>query len=308
MTNKTTSVAGSGIGLGIALLTTAYVLWGAMGTAAQYLFKLNAGFEPTGLVSLRQLAAGAVFVLFAGLFQPKAVFGVWRDWRIVLGMMLSGVFLCGAHMTFFAAIQVSNAGTGAILLTTVPLFVCLWYALTKHRPIAPRELLCMGLAAAGVLLIISDGNLSQFRFSPAAVFWGLASAVISGAYSIQSADLIKKAGVLPVVAWSMVFGGIFASIFTPPFSADITWSLPAAAAFAFIVLFGTVLAFWAFLTGLKRVSPVTANLLNCVDPLAAYFFSFLLLADRPGIWQAVGIVCVLADVVILSLGGAKESE
>lgn len=154
---------------GIALLALAFILWGAMGTAAQFLFALDAGFTPACLVAMRQLAAGVLFLTVAGIARPGSIFGVLRDRTMMIGIAASGALLFGAHLTFFEAIRASNAGTGAVLLTTVPLFVCLWLAFRLRRPVSGREIICMTLAAAGVFLIITDGTPADLRFSPAAV-------------------------------------------------------------------------------------------------------------------------------------------
>lgn len=66
-------------------------------------------------------------------------------------------------------------------------------------------------------------------------------------------------------------------------------SAASAGAFAFLVLFGTMAAFWCFLAGLRHVTPVVAGLLNSVEPLAGYFFSMVLLGDVLGFWQTAGI-------------------
>ena len=113
--------------------------------------------------------------------------------------------------------------------------------------------------------------------------------------------VIASAGVLPVVTWGTLFGGVAASFFAQPWSSGAVWSMGAALAFLYIVIFGTIIAFAAFLAGLKYVSPVIAGLLNCMEPLSAIFFSALLLGDHMGLWQWAGIVLVLSNVVIIAL-------
>ena len=291
-----------GILPGILLILTAGTLWGGLSTSVQFLFASDPTLTALRLVTMRQLAAGALFVLGATFFMPRAVWSVWRDARTIRDIFISGFLVFASHTAFFEAIYWSNAGTGAVMLTTVPLFAGLWAALRDRRPVGGIEAACFLLATAGVLLIVTDGDFSGLQFSPLAILWGLVSAVSGAAYSIQPHRVIAKAGVIPVVAWSMVAGGLCSSVITPPWTISVDWSVAEAGAFGFIVLFGTIAAFSLYMTGLRYVTPVMAGLLNCAEPLSAFLFSIVLLGDRFGAWQTTGVALVLANVCLLALG------
>lgn len=292
---------------GILLILTAGTLWGGLSTSVQFLFASDPTLTPFELVTLRQLSAGVLFVLGASLFMPERMWAIWRDWRVVRDIFLSGFLVFVSHSSFFEAIYYSNAGTGAVMLTVVPLFAALWAAFRERRMVSSIEAFCFLLATAGVLLIVTDGNFSGLQFSPLAILWGLLSAVSGAAYSIQPHRVIAKVGVIPVVAWSMIAGGICSSIVTPPWSIAIDWSWRETGAFGFIVLFGTIAAFSLYMAGLRYVTPVVAGLLNCAEPLTAFLFSIVLLGDRFGFWQTVGIALVLLNVCLLTLGGQRRS-
>ena len=286
---------------GVALVLLAGILWGAMGTSVQYLFSSGAFGPPLELVTLRQLCAGSLLVLVMSLVRPKVIWKLWTDRRMVRDAAASGALLFGAHHAFFESIYHSNAGTGAILLVTVPLWCGLWSAVVNRKPVPGLEVVCFLLAAAGVSLIVTNGDFSGLVFSPMAIVWGLVSALMAAAYNIQSKRLVARAGVVPALAWGLVFGGLWASVFCAPWSISAQWSAASAGAFAFLVLFGTMAAFWCFLAGLRHVTPVVAGLLDSVEPLAGYFFSMVLLGDVLGFWQTAGIALVLSNVALLAL-------
>ena len=244
---------------GVALVLLAGILWGAMGTSVQYLFSSGAFETPLELVTLRQLCAGSLFVLVMSLVRPRAIWRLWTDRRMVIDAAVSGALLFGAHNAFFESIYYSNAGTGAILLVTVPLWCGLWSAIVNRSPVPRLEIACFLLAAAGVSLIVTDGDFSGLVFSPMAIVWGLVSSIMAAAYNIQSKRLVARAGVVPALAWGLVFGGVWASVFCNPLSISAEWTAASAGAFAFLVLFGTMFAFWSFLAGLRHVSPVVAG-------------------------------------------------
>lgn len=263
---------------GVALVLLAGILWGAMGTSVQYLFSSGAFETPLELVTLRQLCAGSLFVLVMSLVRPRAIWRLWTDRRMVIDAAVSG----------------------ALLLVTVPLWCGLWSAIVNRRPVPRLEIACFLLAAAGVSLIVTDGDFSGLVFSPMAIVWGLVSSFMAAAYNIQSKRLVARAGVVPALAWGLVFGGVWASVFCNPLSISAEWTAASAGAFAFLVLFGTMFAFWSFLAGLRHVSPVVAGLLNSAEPLAGYFFSMLFLGDVLGFWQTAGIALVIANVALLA--------
>lgn len=179
---------------GVALVLLAGILWGAMGTSVQYLFSSGAFETPLELVTLRQLCAGSLFVLVMSLVRPRAIWRLWTDRRMVIDAAVSGALLFGAHNAFFESIYYSNAGTGAILLVTVPLWCGLWSAIVNRSPVPRLEIACFLLAAAGVSLIVTDGDFSGLVFSPMAIVWGLVSSIMAAAYNIQSKRLVARAG------------------------------------------------------------------------------------------------------------------
>ena len=136
-----------------------------------------------------------------------------------------------------------------------------------------REGICFVLAASGVFLIVTKGNFSTLDLSFAGVLWGFVSAIFSAAYSIQPRKLIMKVGVGPVVGFGMLFGGLVASVMNPPWTMNVQWTAMSVSAFTYVVLVGTVAAFWCYLSSLKYVSAVIVGLMVCFEPLSAYFLS-----------------------------------
>ncbi len=291
---------------GVFAVSLAGIFWGAMCAAVQYLFG-RGGLTPSELVAARLFTSGVIFALGACILKPRLMFGVWKNPRDIMDMVISGILLFMSHSAFFSSIYYSNAGTAAILITLVPLFAGLWQTIAHRKPMTAAEVVCFVLATAGVSLIITDGDFSGLKFSPLAVVWGMVCVVLSAAYSIQPRRVIGACGVLPVAAWSMLAAGISACLFSPPWRAAIDWSEPEVlGALSFIVLFGTIAAFSLYLFGLKCVSPVIAGLLNCMEPLSAIFFSIVLLGDVMGFWQSAGVVLVISNVILIAISKKKS--
>ena len=284
---------------GIGLAIAAAVFWGSMGVCAQYLFQ-QCSFTPLDLVSMRLVLAGLILLIMERVVFGRNIISPLRNAKTTVGILVAGLLILVSQLTFMLSVAASNAGTAAIVLTLVPLICACWLSLTEKRPLTIREGICFVLAASGVFLIVT-GNFTSLDFSFEGVLWGLASAVFSAAYSIQPRKLIIKVGVGPVVGFGMLFGGLVASVMNPPWTMNVQWTALSISAFTYVVLIGTVVAFWCYLSSLKYVSAVIVGLMVCFEPLSAYLLSVFAFDLRIGLWEAAGICLVLLNVLVLSL-------
>ena len=283
---------------GIGLAIAAAVFWGSMGVCAQYLFQ-QCSFTPLDLVRL--VLAGLILLIMERLVFGRNIISPLRNAKTTVGILVAGLLILVSQLTFMLSVAASNAGTAAIVLTLVPLICACWLSLTEKRPLTIREGICFVLAASGVFLIVTKGNFTSLDFSFEGVLWGLASAVFSAAYSIQPRKLIIKVGVGPVVGFGMLFGGLVASVMNLPWTMNVQWTALSISAFTYVVLIGTVVAFWCYLSSLKYVSAVIVGLMVCFEPLSAYLLSVFAFDLRIGLWEAAGICLVLLNVLVLSL-------
>lgn len=246
---------------------------------------------------MRLVLAGLILLIMERLVFGRNIISPLRNAKTTVGILVAGLLILVSQLTFMLSVAASNAGTAAIVLT---LGAC-WLSLTEKRPLTIREGICFVLAASGVFLIVTKGNFTSLDFSFEGVLWGLASAVFSAAYSIQPRKLIIKVGVGPVVGFGMLFGGLVASVMNLPWTMNVQWTALSISAFTYVVLIGTVVAFWCYLSSLKYVSAVIVGLMVCFEPLSAYLLSVFAFDLRIGLWEAAGICLVLLNVLVLSL-------
>ncbi len=288
--------------LGAGLSIVASLCWGGLAVAVQHLFQTGQ-FEPIELSCLRLLGAGVGFVLIGYAIRAKNMSCVFRSWKDLRQIFTAGVMVYLAHLTFFLAVYYSNAGTGAIFLAFTPLITAAWLALVENKPFQLVEAFCFVLAGGGVALIVTDGDFTTLKFSPYSIFWGLGCAFMSVAYALYPRKVMARVGVTAVVSWSILFGGIASTVLVNPLAvaSSVQWTPIVVFDYSYIVLFGTILAFWCYLKSLSLISPVAVGLIVCLEPTSAFFFSILLLGETLGLIQTIGVAMVLANVVILTL-------
>ncbi|MCI6529743.1 MAG: DMT family transporter, partial [Mesosutterella sp.] len=161
--------------------------------------------------------------------------------------------------------------------------------------------LCLALAMAGVALLVSKGRLSSLDFSVSGVAWGIVSAGFGAFCTLQPGSVIRRTGVRFAVGWAMALGGAADLLFTSPFAGGARWTWESAGLYAFIVIFGTVLAFGCYLKSTSYVPASVTSLLSSFEPLTAVILTVTLLGVPFSAPEAAGAAMVIANMVILAL-------
>lgn len=278
------------------------VLWGISGTAAQVLFQ-RAGVRPDWLVATRMSAAGILLLLCVAFRSgPRSVLRVWTQRGDALRLVLFGIVgLLGVQYAYFASIRYGNAATATILQYLGPVFITVFLSLRQRRLPRASQTASVCLALVGAALLVTDGNFHRFSISPMAVVWGLISAIAVAFYSLYPQRLLEQYGPAATVGWGMLIGGIGISFVSPPWAfvgagSITTWGLT-----AFVVLFGTFVAFYVYIASLRYISPGEASVLSCGEPLSASIIAMVSLHVHMGFAAMIGALCVLVTVTMVAV-------
>ncbi len=277
------------------------VLWGVSGTAAQVLFQ-NDAFSPAWLVMIRMTLAG--FLLLTGFFfrsGPVPVFRLWKSSRSVIKLILfSIVGLAGVQYSYFAAISYGNAATATMLQYMGPIFITGYVVLQHRRLPSILQGVAIVLALLGAFLLITDGNFHSLSVAPLSVFWGLISAITVAFYTLYPKPLLQEYGSAIIVGWGMLIGGIGMSFFTPLWHFTGHGSLEAWSLVGFVIIFGTLIAFYVYIASLNYISASEASLLSCGEPLSAAIIAVGLLHVQMGLPAILGGLCIVVTVTIMA--------
>lgn len=285
----------------------AAVFWGISGTCAQYLFE-EKGLEPGWLVSWRLLIAGSILILYALLQKDSDAIRIWKNPKDFTALLLFSILgMVAVQFTYFYSINLSNAATATVLQYIGPLFVVAFYAIKNRRWPVLVEYASLVLALGGTFLLVTHGSFEKLVISEAALFWGLLSAFTLAFYTIQPVQLLRKYSAATVTGWGMFIGGIVISFFTNPWHIQGTWDLGTWLAFGYIIVFGSLIAFYIFLRSVTIIGAPTASLLCCVEPLAAAGVAVLWLDVPFGGIDWIGTFCILITIVLLTLGTKKKA-
>ena len=160
----------------------------------------------------------------------------------------------------------------------------------------------------GTFILATHGNPSELAILPQALFWGMVAAVALVVYTLQPAYLMKKYTTLLTIGWGMFIGGLVLAVLRQPWKIHPVVDGETILALAVIILLGTILAFYCYLTGVQMVGATNASMLACVEPVAAMVISVLWLKVEFQMIDLIGFVFVLSTVFIVSLNQKKDQN
>ncbi|CAH0156512.1 putative inner membrane transporter YicL [Peribacillus sp. Bi96] len=286
---------------GIALVLTGAVLWGVSGTAAQYLFQRQ-GFSPEWLTVVRLLLSGVILLGLAYKKEKQQVWGILKAktdrFQIILFAILG---MLSVQYTYFAAIEHGNAATATVLQYLAPAIITCYIAFRLKRFPTSTVSIAVIIAILGTFLLVTGGSVRALSISGWAVFWGITSAFSLAFYTLQPYKLLSKWGSMIVVGWGMLIGGIAFSFIHPPWAFEGNWTISSLIAVLFIIIFGTIIAFYFYLESTKYISASEVSLFASVEPLSATFISVIWLNVTFGFAEWLGTLCIIITITILSL-------
>lgn len=282
------------------------IFWGLAGVFGQYLFEFK-GTNARWLVSVRLLLAGLLLLSTVLAKQKKDMWRIWKNKKDVGVLILFAIFgMAGCQLTYYTAVELSNAGTATVLQYTAPVIIMVCLAVWNRRVPRLLEILALACALFGTFMLATHGNVHSLAISREALFWGLGSAVMMAAYNLIPGRLMKEYGTFCVIGWGMLLGGIFLSAFTKPWHVVGTWDEQAIGAMAVVVVVGTVLSFSFYMEGVRIIGAAKASLFASVEPVTATIATVLMMHAAFTAMDFIGFVFILAAVLMLSVEPRKK--
>lgn len=272
-------------------LLTVYVVWGSTYFAIQVALQ---AFPPFMMIGTRFLVAGAI--LFAwqkwrGAANPTL--SEWRDGGIVGILMLGG----GTGLTACAQQYVSS-GLTAVFIACSPMILSGLSGLFGDWP-KRREWIGILAGFIGAMLLASDGD---FAAKPIGVLFLLGAILCWDVGSILSQKKLKMAAGGMGFASEMLIGGLFLVIVSLLKGESMTGpvTVEALAAWAYLVIAGSLLAFTAYMYLLSKVSTGLAASYAYVNPVIAVALGVLFGGEHLSFKAILAMAVILGSVVLLT--------
>ena len=278
-------------------LAAVYVIWGSTYLAIRY--ALEGGFPPFLLGGVRFLIAGGLmyaFLRWRGVGAPTRA--QWGN-AAMMGVLL---LLLGNGMVNLAE-QTVSSGMTAVAVASAPLWMGIFAAMRGQHP-SRMEWVGLGIGFLGVLWLNLDSSLSASTVGLAALL------VASLAWSFGS--VWSRGRDLPppfmAAAAQMICGGVVMCVVGLALG-ERMHALPThagLAAFAYLLVFGSIVGFSTYIWLLHHVRPALASSYAYVNPAIAVALGAWLAGERFGMHELVAMGVILLGVVAITLAKTRK--
>ena len=182
-------------------------------------------------------------------------------------------------------LQTSEASTTAWIVATTPVFMALLGWVLLKEGLTSIKIFGIGLAALGVFVVVSDGNLASIsigRFGAPGDILILISAFNWAVFSALSRRGLRKYTASLMIFYVMMLGWIFTSVLfiVGNHSTEIQdLSLNGWMAITFLGIFCSGLAYIAWYDALQALSTAETGVFLYIEPLVAVVVAFFILSE-----------------------------
>jgi drug/metabolite transporter (DMT)-like permease len=279
---------------GIAHLCVVYLVWSSTYLAIRVAVRPGAGFPPFALAALRCLIAFPVLLLWARA-RGLRIRPTLPELRL---LAISGVLLWTFGNAFVVvAEQRIDSALAAILIASTPIWVALLESLVD-RKIPPKLLLASLLVGfLGTGLVGYPTLRGGVRADALAVALALFASLAWGAGSLLQRRRPIALDAMVSAAYQMLFGGLGVLAMSLGFGEPLpTPNLSAWLAFAFLLVFGSLISFTSFLKALHLLPTRLVFTYAYVNPVIATFLGWAILGETISGTSLLGAGLVLVGV------------
>ena len=280
-----------------------YLVWGSTFLGIRVAVET---ISPLTMSAIRFLIAGSILMLAASRVRPRATLRQWGN-----AVLIGGLFFLFNHgFVSSAARHIPSSLTCLIIATEVPIIALLSSVLLPNQPLTRRGLFGAALGLCGVaVLFVGQGSTATsasvwacLAVLGASMSWGL-GAVLSQRLDLPSDALLRA-------AMQMFCGGVLLAIAAfakgEPALSLAAVSTRSMVAFAYLIVFGSVITFACYSFLLKHVR---------TDAVATHVFVNPLVAVAVGAWLGnekllpahfVAGLFILGSVCVITLGQPRK--
>jgi len=278
-------------------LAATWLIWGSTYLAIKLAL---VSFPPFFQMGTRFVLAGSLLLPWAWWrSQNMPTLVQWRNALVIGTLMLGGGMGCVAY-----AEQSVASGLVVVFIAIVPLLTVLANLLFGIKP-SRVEVLGISIGVAGVLLLASGHGFSASPSGLVAVSIATLSWSIGSVLSVHQLPLAPGSGGF---ASEMICGGLVLLVISPLVGEHFHWPPQplASMAWLYLVIFGSLIAFTAYMTLLARTGVALATSYSFINPVIALLLGvgFGGEAVSRDEWLAASIVVI--GVVILIIGKSRN--
>jgi drug/metabolite transporter (DMT)-like permease len=284
-----------------------YLIWGSTYLGIRYAVET---IPPLLMMAIRHTTAGVLVYAWA---RRKAQYAPsWREWMyaIAAGALL---FLLGHGLLAWAEVKIPS-GLAALLCATLPLWTVLAAGITRsEKRLGARAWIGLLLGFAGVAVLIGP---DAFRHTGHLDLWAAAGAMGSALAWAIGTVFSKRVRMNPSpvlsAAMQMIAGGVWLALAsvaggeaTRVHLADV--SLRSVLATAYLIVFGSIIAFTVFTWLLTVATPSQVSTYAYVNPVVAVLIGWAIGGESVGSNTLIAAIVIVSAVALVTRGKKAEA-
>jgi drug/metabolite transporter (DMT)-like permease len=287
-----------------ALLSIAPLMWAGNAIVGRLVHEM---VPPVTLNFLRWLIAFLILLPFSWrIFRPGSGLWVNRKRFALLGLLGIGLYNALQYM----ALQTSGPINVTLVAAGMPVWMLLVGSLFFGLKVKRQQILGALLSIAGVLLVLSRGDLAQllaFKLVAGDIFmifatiaWSFYSWLLTQPKDPPAIRNEWHAFLLAQIGFGVVWSGLFAAGEWTLTSPGIIWSWPLGAALLFVAVGPAIIAFRCWGAGVQRAGPSVAGFFSNLTPLFAALMSSAFLGELPHLYHVLAFALIVGGIVVSS--------
>jgi drug/metabolite transporter (DMT)-like permease len=279
-----------------------FVVWGSTYLAIKYAV---AEMPPLLTAGVRHLTAGSIMLLWAYSRGQRASVEEWGHSAVVGALF----FLIG-HGTLHWAERFVPSGVAALLIATEPVWIALLLAITGRARLRSRSVggLLLGLSGVWVVVGVDPASgttpLGTMTVIVSAIAWSAGVVYSQRAPLPRDATMRAATTLLTGAALTLGVSGVageFGQVRMPSFLAI--------ASLAYLIVFGSILAFTAYFWLLERYSATLVATHTFVNPAVAVVLGWAIGGEAISASLLVGLALIAVSIALVrdgEPGGRQE--
>ena len=282
-----------------------YFIWGSTYLANAWAVACMPSFM---LAGVRFCIAGAMMLIYTGIKNGFTFNKTTLKNALFAGVML---FVIGNGMMLWT-LRIVDSGIAALIVATRPLIVIL--LLWKMKNIRPTWNSWLGifLGVLGMALLVGQAEFVSDSMWLISVFVILLATWAWGYVSGWTKDAELPESVLESSGLQLLLGGVVCLLISVVIREYEQFEMTALTsksiwAFAYLIVFGSIVAFTAFNYLLKNVSPAKVNTSTYVNPVIAMLFGFFFNEEFISFQSGFAAILLLTGVVFINVNFSSRT-
>lgn len=283
------------------LLISAVAIWGMSFVATKICLRY---LSPAEIITARLILALPIMLAMVKI-KGRSFRFMSRFWKPAVGC---GLILVAHLLIQIEGMKTTTATNTVWLMTTIPVFIVLFAFIFLGERITIRQGAGMAVAAVGVLVLVSRGDLGSLDFIKSYGDWlVLASCLTWTFYTV----LGKKITDSPPLAVTTVILGVAAVVVVPPVmisSGPAKYlALPTEAVISLLYLgiFAFALAYWFWIEGLSRKTAGQVGAYLFFEPVSTMIVAPMVLGEAVTPSLVAGGILVILGVWLVERRGKR---